>query len=519
MAKPSQPISKSGRTRFTDRQILFAILALHLVLSLALFDPKLSTGGDNAQYLILAKSLLHGSYSNLQEPGSPPQTQYPPAFPLLLAPVVAVSGGSFIPTKLLMVACGIVGLLMFFLVLRRLGSGRDWVLPLLLLAVAPVFLSYAHDTYTEVPFVIVSLSALYFLLRAAKERRSRLFAGLAGLLAALAFLTRTQGLALPLGLGVFLTLKRRWSELGVFALVFFVIWLPWMIRDLHVPHDTGYMAQVLRRDWYDVGAGNVTAGEFLKRILDNIGIYLLHALPAVVLPVLGSAKAILPLFGVIVSGIAILGFVSEARRNRMGMLEWYLLLTAGGMTVYLTVWSGDRYLLSILPPVLWYLAVGFRALARFIKTSRFPLYAGGVMLLFCLAADVGQAGTNLKNLSEYMKGDRFAGYDDAWRTYFQAAEWLRDHTETDAVVVSRKPPFTYLYSQRKSFVYPFIADENKVLGEIDRRGATHVLLETFFGTSVQYLYPVIRDHPERFEQIGVVGPKDAQVLIFKVKQN
>lgn len=518
MAKPSQPMTKHVRARFTDRQILLAILALHLVLSLALFDPKLSTGGDNAQYLILAKSLLQGSYSNLQEPGSPPHSQYPPLFPMLLAPVVAISGGSFIPVKLLIVACGITGLFMFFLVLRRLSSGRDWVLPVLLLAVSPLFLSYAHDTYTEVPFVMVSLPALYFLLRGAQEKRRWLWAGLAGLFAGLAFLTRTQGLALPLGLGAFLAVKRRWSELGVFALVFGLVWLPWLIRDLRVPHDAGYLAQLLRRDWYNAASGNIGAGEFLKRIFDNIGSYLLRVLPAVVLPVLASARAVLPLFGVLVSGVTLWGFVEEARKRGMGMLEWYVLLAAGVLSVWPTVWSGDRFLLPILPLLLWYLIVGFRDLARRLKLAKLPAYAAGLLVVLCLAVNIGQAGANLKNLSDYAKGDRFAGYDDAWRTYFQAAQWLREHTPADAIVVSRKPQFTYLFSDRKSFVYPFTADQKAVLDEIDRRGATHVFLETFFGSSAQYLYPVVRDHPDRFQQVGTIGSGQVQVLVYGVKR-
>jgi hypothetical protein len=85
-------------------------------------------------------------------------------------------------------------------------------------------------------------------------------------------------------------------------------------------------------------------------------------------------------------------------------------------------------------------------------------------------------------------------------------------------VVSRKPPFTYLYSGRKSFVYPFVADENQVLGAIDSLKATHVFLETFFGSSAQYLYPVIRDHPDRFQQIGKVGEGQVQVLVYQVKR-
>ena len=94
----------------------------------------------------------------------------------------------------------------------------------------------------------------------------------------------------------------------------------------------------------------------------------------------------------------------------------------------------------------------------------------------------------------------------------------RPHGPECVVVVSRKPVFTYLVSGRQSFVYPYVADEKQVLDEIDRRGATHVFLETFFGSSTQYLYPVIRDHPERFQQIGSVGSGQVKVIVFEVKR-
>src|SRR5690606_39598449 len=70
--------------------LVAAILLLHLLLALLAFDPTPFTGGDNAGYIALARSLLErGAYVDLYDPAAPPHTQYPPAFPAVVAAALA----------------------------------------------------------------------------------------------------------------------------------------------------------------------------------------------------------------------------------------------------------------------------------------------------------------------------------------------------------------------------------------------------------------------------------------------
>ena len=63
--------------------VLLGVLAA--VLCGLLFSPVLSTIGDNAQYVVLGKSLLAGKgLTHINDPNSKPHTKYPFMFPLML---------------------------------------------------------------------------------------------------------------------------------------------------------------------------------------------------------------------------------------------------------------------------------------------------------------------------------------------------------------------------------------------------------------------------------------------------
>ena len=71
------------------------LVALHAGLCVALFDPKIHTGGDSVTYVLLAESILEtgDGYSLSLEPGPPvAHTKYPPGYPALLAPIVMSVG-------------------------------------------------------------------------------------------------------------------------------------------------------------------------------------------------------------------------------------------------------------------------------------------------------------------------------------------------------------------------------------------------------------------------------------------
>jgi hypothetical protein len=81
--------------------VVAALVLLHVALALLTFEPRPHTGGDNAAYITLARSLLErGAYLELWDPAEPPHTKYPPAFAGILAVAMAVGLQPWVQLKL-----------------------------------------------------------------------------------------------------------------------------------------------------------------------------------------------------------------------------------------------------------------------------------------------------------------------------------------------------------------------------------------------------------------------------------
>jgi hypothetical protein len=127
------------------------VFYIALILDGMLFQ---TIGGDGPSYLILAKSIAEGyGYADINMPGAPTHTQYPPFFPLLLAPIYLAFGYNFLVIKLLVAAFGIASLF----AIRAYFSNQDGKLYGTLIAVLTgtnfFFLTGTNSLQTEIPFM------------------------------------------------------------------------------------------------------------------------------------------------------------------------------------------------------------------------------------------------------------------------------------------------------------------------------------------------------------------------------
>ena len=158
---------------------------------------------DDGIYAITAKALAQGQgYRLIDLPGSPPQTKYPILFPGLLA-LVWKMWPEFPQNVLLMkwltLLCGGAAVGLCYLYLTRCDYfARSYALCSgLLCATSPMFLYYATQVLSEIPFLLLVIVALWAFDGQHEEttwRGARQF--LLGILLALPFLCRTIGLTL-----------------------------------------------------------------------------------------------------------------------------------------------------------------------------------------------------------------------------------------------------------------------------------------------------------------------------------
>jgi len=169
----------------------------------------LGWGDDFAAYIMQAESIVQGNPAGFLEanrftievstfPVGP--VAYPWGYPLLLAPVVAVSGTDVLALKSVGAVCYLLFLALLWFGFRRHHTAFGRTVLVCLFAFNPVMLDYVNDIASDLPFLLLStLSVLLIGRLIVRGRRLTSETGdhlLLGFAIALAFLIRTNGILL-----------------------------------------------------------------------------------------------------------------------------------------------------------------------------------------------------------------------------------------------------------------------------------------------------------------------------------
>jgi hypothetical protein len=490
---------------------LAGLVALHVVLAVLLFDPKPFIGGDNAGYMILAESLASGQgYRDIYLPGAPPHAQYPPLYPSVLA-VVRGFGGGLIAFKMLSVVFTALSVAVAFLLARRRLGWPGALAMAAPFAVNPVLLYYSHWVLSEAPFVLLTLLALWV---AERMEDSPRWLALSVAAALFAYLTRAAGLPMLVALLAALAWRREWRRLAaVGAAVLAVVGGWWYWGQVAASESARvYSRNLLLVDPYRPELGYVGPGGLLARTIENIRLYTIEVLPqSLAGPGPGGGLSLLAMLaGLLVVVLAAVAWVRGIRRGRP--LELFVAFYAGLIFLWPAVWTDRRFLLPLLPVLLLLAAEGAVWCFEFLRARR-PGWAlpviGALLVLMTVPDNVRSVGFSQRCMRYYRLGDSLACYPPAWRAFAEAAYWVRDNTEQDAVVINRKPRLFYYFSGRRGDVYPFTTDEAAMLDFLDRTGADYVVVARISATTYRYLVPVINGVPERFQVKHTVGDPSA----------
>lgn len=503
----------------SDKAIFLLLLLVNFLLIMFLYDPKLFTGGDNATYLTLAKSLLQGSgYRDLFDPTAPAHTQYPPGFPLILMPGLIIFDNNFALIKFIIIGLSLGGFALFYLMLKRKEGNRDWLFPLLILTVSPIILEYSHWILSEIPYLFFSLLAVYLFERfSVLKKNNIIFFILMAISVTFVYFIRTIGMSLVLACFVYLLYKKRWKELVILAVIVAIFIIPWQIRTSKVGGQAGgYLQPFFAKDPYDPELGNITLTEYFVRVIANFKLYTFYVIPQILFPVINGGT-LLNILGFVSLVLFIIGFIVVIKRKTFGLWGLYFIFFIGITFSWPQVWSGDRFLIPIVPFLIYYFFIGLRNFAQWLRFKSLSLIAVFLMIILALSDSIKKIPNNLSNLIAYLKGNKYAGYPLDWQRYFETLNWIKDNTEKDAIVVSRKPEFTYLLGQRKSFLYRYSSDPQKLINDFYEKKANYLLFDSFYwtGTTRKYIGPVLQRYPDKFEL--VYKSPQPEMYVFKIK--
>jgi 4-amino-4-deoxy-L-arabinose transferase-like glycosyltransferase len=176
------------------------------VFYLASFREGHDWGDDFSQYIHHAENLANGApYADsgyLYNPDNPSfgPRQYPPGFPLALAPIVRTFGLDLLPMKVEVVLFFLAALLLMYGLIRDLMPPAAAAAAVLLVGLNPYFWDFKDQVLSDLPFLFFFLASLLCLTRAEEIERSRrnrvAFSVLGGVAMYFAYATRIVGVVL-----------------------------------------------------------------------------------------------------------------------------------------------------------------------------------------------------------------------------------------------------------------------------------------------------------------------------------
>lgn len=508
---------KKYKILFDEKRIFLILFFIFLLITLFAYDPKPALGGDNIHYLLLARSLISfKGYRDLWHPKEKPHTQYPFGFPLLIIPFLLIFGENSLFINFLPLIFFIGS---FFLVKRIFKEIKEKFLLISLFFFSPLVIENSHVLLSEPPYIFFSLLTFYLFILYENRKNFKLFIPFI-FSAIFTFFIRTAGISLILAIFLYLFIKKRYKFLIVALIIFLTIFILWERRNRKVEERSSYLQQFLQKDPYQPELGNIKLSEYLGRFFKNIYIY-----NFIVIPKIFYFNDLPPLIWQVLIGfltitliIIALFILIKEKKPLNKLIFYYFIFSSLIIFSWPEVWSSERFLFPFFIFFLYLLLIGGEKFFLKFKISFFVYPLLFLIFLFYLIRDFRMIKENLPNTIKNFSGDRYAGYPIDWQNYFKALEWLRDNTEEKAVVVSRKPEFTYFISKRKSLLYEYSSFPEKVLKRMLEDKADYLLYDNFYWTktSQKYLLPVLKIYPQHFQLVYKTTPPE--MAIFKIRK-
>lgn len=451
--------------------------------------------GDDAWYVVLARAIAEGHGPRLISSAGTEflSTVYPPAFPAILSLIFLISPQ--FPDNMALLKGVSIAAMIGAGVLTYTYAAHHRHLPravAVVVAIAtvltPALVFLATSTLMSEPvFLFIQLVAVLLVERTARavdDRAGSRLAVVAGVLAAVAFLTRTAGMTVVAAGFLYLCWERRWRSAIVFGAATVFCVLPWLLyaranaptRAELIDHG-GLMAIPYAEQFWTTEAGTVTAPQagadsLPARLAYNVANVAIRDVGGIFLPVLfrSSAESGLEVLGLgppkdletpsmggvlttklvslAVTLLCFVGFVT-ACRQRITVAE-PLVVMAFGMIVLWPFWT-FRFVLPLVPFLLIYIVIGAETLAGWVGRvigRAVPAYSTARIVLMVFI------GLNVLDHVQYIAQAYGNPRGGMWKSeavgIYEVIDWVRAHPDLPGAVAADNPALVFLRSGRKT---------------------------------------------------------------------
>jgi hypothetical protein len=423
--------------------------------------PQIGAYHDDAVYLASAKGLAeHAGYRVLSLPDQPFQTRFPPVFPLLLSlvwrldprfpenlPKVTLLCWSLLPLYAFLV----------FRVLRQWGLGKlESTAISALAAVSPHLVLASLMTMSDLTFCVLVLGTILLLERGMTEASPAIFAA-AGVAGGLAFLTRTQGLALLASATLCLVWRRRWLDAALYSSVFGIAvagWFLWTRQHAYPGTDPVAIYYVDYARFYQVSVHWADIPGFVQTNVDSM---FMGATRLIFASVGFSTPA--RAFAWVVCAGAASGLVRAVRQT--GRLHFALFSLMSFLMLIPSYFPpNERYMLPLWPALAVGLYFEFRHIwglcrVNFAQPALSPRLAAAAILTAGAVVAIAIPWNNLQGIASDLPSI-LGDYERLSNLKRPGYEWIRDHTPVDTRILTYDDPLLYLYTGRTGYAMPIL---------------------------------------------------------------
>ncbi|MDR1718559.1 MAG: glycosyltransferase family 39 protein [Dysgonamonadaceae bacterium] len=513
--KPPTPVTLPGKRSNYSILILLGFGLLFLFTFLYIFNSKLDLNGDNFSYLLLAKSIAKGfGYTDLYSPGMTPASHFPPGYPAILAFFMFLNVHSIFFFKILNGLFFLASVCLLYLLMEKFTQNRTLsAIVAVLILLNSGLLSFATIIMSEMSYLFFTCLAIYAVYRLG-DRNDFLKSGYFYVLVCATVITyyiRSIGIVLMLSILIYYLLQKRWKLSLAFAGGFFLLYLPWIIRNKILNLEGRYFGTVMTVNPWRPEEGSIQSfGEFFQKIVSNLDETVIKGFREVLFPFIHIDYTVPSGLPSIVITLCLLSviFYGIWKIGRFRMLFIFYLL--GNIATFL-LWhggNGARYVHPLTPFLAYFFFWGLYRLLISVKSFK-P--AGKIIPYLYLLLIFGLI-TPINALHE-VNG---RSYPPAYKNYFSLAKEFKKQKFTNPpTVCCRKPTMFSYYSECQAINYLYSLETNEVIQNLIDNNVDFVVLEQLgYASTPRYLYPAITANQELFEVVKQLQNPETYLLHF-----
>ncbi len=351
-------------------RLFLAALGLR-ILHYFLFADEIIVGGDQMQYIMLARNFAAGDFHGFMH------TYWTPLFPFLIGVVSIFVDSLIIPALIVSVIAGSLAAPVTYFLVKQSYGRREAVIAAALAVFFPHLINSAvFDLGSETVYLPLITGALYFGWQALQKNALSGFL-ITGILFGLAYLTRPEAFAYPLYFAALVIVKnlfdrkpfsrRLLTKIGVLLLGFAILSAPYIF---YLRSETGNWT-ISAKAKANLASGILANGDNTNSAAStgNAAKSIIKEIPFSLIEIHKNLPHLLPLFLMLFVGLGLFGKTWDRRRfEREAYLIAFCLITCLG---YAASVVQTRYFYILLPIFFGWIAAGIIRFERWFYDSIF----------------------------------------------------------------------------------------------------------------------------------------------------